>query len=59
MARSMCGVQLKDKNRANYMMLGLNGTIYQLAKANNMHWYCHVLMREDGHVLRRTLNLEV
>ena len=23
----------------------------QLALANSVHWYCHVLRREDGHVL--------
>ena len=48
-------------------MLGLNETIDQLAMANNICWYGHVLWREDGlvlwiedgHVLRRALNLEV
>ena len=43
MVRSMCGVQLKD------------GKIYmdQLAMANSVRWYGHVLRREDGHILRR------
>ena len=34
-------------------------TIDQLAIANIVHWYCHVLGREDGHVLRRELDFEV
>ena len=33
--------------------VGLSVTIDQLAMANSVHWYGHVLRREDGHVLRR------
>ena len=33
-------------------MLGLNDIIDQLAMANNVFCYGHVLRREDGHVLR-------
>ena len=40
-------------------MLSLNETIDQLALANSVHWYGHVLRREDGHVLRRALDFEV
>ena len=40
-------------------MLGLNGTMYQLAMANSMPWYGNVLRREDGHMLRRALKYEV
>ena len=40
-------------------MLGLSETIDQLAIANSVHWYGHVLRREDGHVMRRALNFEV
>ena len=40
-------------------MLGLSETIDQLAMANSVHWYGSVLGREDGHVLRRALDLEV
>ena len=40
-------------------MLGLNETIDQLAKANGVHWYGHVLRREDDHILRWALDLEV
>ena len=40
-------------------MLGFNETIDQLAMANSVHWYGHVLRREDDHVLRRALDFEV
>ena len=40
-------------------MLGLKETIDQLAMANNVRWYGHVLRREDGHILRRALDFEV
>ena len=40
-------------------MLGLSKTIDQLAMANSVRWCSHVLWREDGHVLRRALYLEV
>ena len=57
----MCGVQLKDRKRSTDLMfiLGLNETIDQLAVANIVRWYGHVLRREDSHVLRRALDLEV
>ena len=34
-------------------------TVDQLAMANSVRWYGHVLRREDGHVLRRALDFEV
>ena len=40
-------------------MFGLNKTIDQLAMANSVCWYGHVLRGEDGHVLRRALHFEV
>ena len=40
-------------------MLGLSEPIDQLAMANTVRWYGHVLRREDGHVLRRALDVEV
>ena len=39
-------------------MLCLTETIDQLAMANSVRWYGHVLRREDGHVLRRTNDFE-
>ena len=40
-------------------MLDLCEAMDQLAMANSVHWYGHVLRREDGHVLRRALDFEV
>ena len=31
-------------------VLGLSETIDQLAMANSVRWYGHVMRREDGHV---------
>ena len=59
--RVMCGVQLENRKRSTYLMfvLGLSETKDKLAMANSVRWYGHVLGREDGHVLRRTLDFEV
>ena len=61
MVRAICGVQLK--NRKGYadlmLMLGMNETIDQMSMANSVCWCGHVLRRDDGHVLRRALDLEV
>ena len=40
-------------------MLGLNETIDQLAMANSVHWHGHMLRIEDGHILIRSLDIEV
>ena len=50
--RVICGVQLKDRKRSMDLIftLGLKETIDQLAMANSVHLY--------GHVLRRALNFE-
>ena len=47
MMRAMCGVQLKDTKRFTdlMLMLGLSETIDQLAMANSVCWYGHVLRR--------------
>ena len=59
--RALCEVQLKDSKSSTGLMfmLGLNETIDQLAVANSVCWYGHVLRREDGHVLRRALDFVV
>ena len=61
MVRAMYGVQLKDRKRSTDLMfmLGLMETMDRLSIASSVHWYGHVLRREDGHVLRRTLDFEV
>ena len=59
--RAMCGVQLKDKQRSTDLMfiLSLHETIDQMAMANSVCLYGHVLKREDGDVLRMALDFEV
>ena len=41
------------------LMLDLNEAKDQLAMANSVRWYGHVLRREDVHALRRELDFEV
>ena len=53
--RAMCGVQLKDRKRSAYLMLGSNETTGQLTMAYSVRWHDHVMRREDGHVLRRSI----
>ena len=45
MVRAMCGEQLKDRKRSTDLMLilDLSETIDQLAMANSVRWYGHVL----------------
>ena len=40
-------------------MLRLKETVVQMAKANRVRWYGHVLKRDDGHVLQRGLECKV
>ena len=60
MVRAMCGVQLKGQKRSTDLMfiLGLKETTDQLAMANSVRWYGHVLRREDGHVFRLDFKFE-
>ena len=61
MVRAMCGAKLMKKKRTEDLMemLGLKETVVQMAKANGVRWYRHVLRRVDGHVLRKALEFEV
>ena len=61
MVRVMCGAKLMEKKRTEDLMemLGLKETAVQMAKANGVRWYRHVLRRDDGHVLRKELEIEV
>ena len=36
MVRAMCGIQLKDRKRAKYMVLGLNEVIDHMAYTNSV-----------------------
>ena len=61
MVRVMFGAKLMEKKRTEDLMemLALKETAVQVAKANGMRWYGHVLRRDDGHVLRKALEFEV
>ena len=61
MVRIICGAKVMEKKRTEDLMemLGLKETVVQMAKANGMRWYGHVLKRENGHVLRKALEFEV
>ena len=59
--RAMCGQKVVDRKTTEEQMdmLGLKKTIEQLATANEVRWYGHVLRRDDNSVLRVYLDLEV
>ena len=61
MMRAMCGRKVVDRKTTQKQMdmLGLKETKDQLATANGVRWYGHVLRRDDDTVLRVALNLEV
>ena len=61
MVRAMCGAKLMEKKRTEDLMemLGLKEAAVQMAKANGVRWYGHVLRRDEGHVLRKALEFEV
>ena len=54
MMRAMCGAKLMEKKRTEDVMeiMGLKETVVQMARANGVRWYGHVLRRDDGHILR-------
>ena len=55
MVRAMCGAKPMETKRTEDLMemLGLKETVVQMAKANGVRWYGHVLRRDDGHDLRK------
>ena len=59
MVRAMCGAKLMEKKRTEDLleMLGLKETVVQMAKANGVRWYGHVMRWDD--VLRKALEFEV
>ena len=59
MVRVMRGAKLMERTADLMEMLGLKETAVQKAKANGVRWYGHVLRRDDGHVVRKALELEV
>ena len=61
MVRSICEVKLMDKKSTKDLMqiLDLNETIDQLARANRVSWYGHVLRKDKNNFPRRALGLNV
>ena len=61
MMRAICGAKLMEKKKTEGLMemLGLREAAVQMAKANGVRWYRHVLRRDDGNVLRKALEFEV
>ena len=55
----MCGVKLRDRERAGGMMLGLIKAMDQLAVTNSVRWYGHRSQRENTHVSISILDFEV
>ena len=61
MVRAVCGAKLMEKKVTEDLMkmLKLKETVVQMAKANGVRWYGHVLRRDVGHVLRKALEFEM
>ena len=61
MVRVMCGVMLVNKRNTEELMdmLGLKEAADNLARANGVRWYGHVLRRPEENVLMKTMVHEV
>ena len=61
MVRVMCGVKLVNKRNTEELMdmLGLKEAADNLARANGVRWYGHVLRRPEENVLMKTMVHEV
>jgi hypothetical protein len=58
--RWMYGVTRKDKVRIKYIRGSLKvATITVKLKGNRLSWYGHVMRREENHVTRRMMNMNV
>ena len=59
--RNMCGLKLMDKKSTKDLMqmLDFNEEIDQLAKANSVHWYGHVLSKDKNMFLRWAIDFMV
>ena len=49
----LCKTDGEKEDRGLMVIMGLKETVVQMAKANGVRWYGHVLRRDDGHVLRK------
>ena len=52
-------MEVKQYYMEVWLVVSFNESIDQLAMASSVHLYGHVLRREDGHFLRRALDIEV
>ena len=61
MVRNMCGVKLMDKKSTKDLMhmLDLDEAADQLAKANSVRWYGHVMRKDEKNFLRKALDFRV
>ena len=63
MVRATGSAKLMEKKRTEDLMemlglIGLKETVVQMAKANGVRWYGHVLRKDDGHVLTKVLEFK-
>ncbi|KAJ8733615.1 hypothetical protein PYW07_014166 [Mythimna separata] len=60
MLRWMCGVTRMDKVRYEYIRGSLRvAPVTEKFKGNRLYWYGHVKRRDEMHVTKRVLNLQV
>jgi hypothetical protein len=60
MLRWMCGVKRMYKVRNEYIRGSLKvAPITEKLKGNRLSWYEHVMRREENHVTRRVINMNV
>ena len=58
---AICVLKIVASRNINILIyiLGFNEVMDQLAKANDLHWYGHVLNRKDRHSLKIAMTFEV
>ena len=61
MVRSMCGVKLVDKKNTEDLLkvLGLKETLDEMAQANGVRWYGHVVRRDEDSIWKKAMMLQV
>ena len=61
MVRAICGVKLSDRFKSKSLIdrLGFKKTSESLAKASGVRWFCHVMRRDEGNVLRKVLTFKI
>jgi len=58
MVRRMCGIKVKDTVLSKELRLGL-GDIISVLWQNSLHWYGHVLRKEDNDLMKKCMEYEV